>query len=116
MVQSRLLNEFDEVLECLGEFVLLFYAVLQKFEMTEQLFRIVLIEKIFLEACGGLLFLLEPFEDVLGAEAFGINVACSVRDSGRCTEIGQYEVTVFLQHQVLTVEICKEDIKLFHDK
>jgi len=50
VVQSRLLNEFDQVGECSGELVFLLHAVLQKFEMCKQLFGVVFVEKLLFEA------------------------------------------------------------------
>lgn len=96
IVQSRPLNVLDQVLECLGELVFLSYAVLQKLEMSKQLFRIVLIEKGFLEAGGSPFLLLELLENLLGAESFWVDVTGSVGDSGGSTEIGQDEVPILL--------------------
>jgi len=116
MAQSWLLNELYQIKECLGKLVLLIDTLLQKFEMIEELLWIVLVEQALFERGGCLFLLLELLEDVLWAETFGVDVSSSVRDSGRSTEIGQNEISVLLEHQILTVEICEENIEVFHKK
>ena len=112
-----LLNELNQGLE---GFKILIFSVIngfgENFEMVEQLLGVVLVEKSHLELRWSLLFLLELLFDLIGPEAFWVDLATSVADSGGGTEIGKDEIPVFIYHDVLTVEIGEVDVIFFENK